>query len=138
MRKCLKDYSMDVVVAAGYFDLTLQQLEVSAPVRLTRDNSSTAKKMINAFICMRRTALRQLLCSIVSLHAFVPDMRSVLSLKVNVASACAHAELYVNVNAACRPEVLRVPLVVTFPLCNSGSTRRCLENFQYTSCFSFK
>lgn len=48
-------------VAAGYIDQTLQQLEVSAPARLTKDNSSTAKKTINAFICMRCTTMRQLL-----------------------------------------------------------------------------
>lgn len=57
----LKKYSVDMGVAAEYIDQTLQQLEVSAPARLTKDNSSTAKKTINAFICMRCTTMRQLL-----------------------------------------------------------------------------
>lgn len=56
---------------------TLFQLKVSAPVQVSKDNR-TAKETINALICMRRTALRQLLWH--RLFAYICSRQAFISL----------------------------------------------------------
>lgn len=91
----------------GVAGLTLLHLKVSAPVQVSKDNS-TEKETINVLICMLRAALRQLLGNLCIHFIHTP---SCLSGKRNGAPLCAVFKLHVrappsqNCRGLCRPLV---------------------------------
>lgn len=74
----------------GVAGLTLLHLKVSAPVQVSKDNS-TEKETINVLICMLRAALRQLLGNLCIHFIHTP---SCLSGKRNGATLCAVFEVH--------------------------------------------
>lgn len=91
---------------------TLFQLKVSAPVQVSKDNR-TAKETINALICMRRTALRQLLWH--RLFAYICSRQAFMSLceaKCRPRVAVFWARYMNATSLQTNIEVLGLPLVV--------------------------
>lgn len=76
----------------GVAGLTLLHLKVSAPVQVSKDNS-TEKETINVLICMLRAALRQLLGNLCIHFIHTPSR---LSGKRNGATLCAVFEMHLK------------------------------------------
>lgn len=93
----------------GVAGLTLFHLKVSAPVQVSKDNS-TEKETINVLICMLRAALRQLLGNLCIYFNHTP---SCLSGRRNVAALWTVFEIRVNAMPGENCGVFCRPLVYT-------------------------